>query len=223
VTPRALVVDWGGVLTPGVGDALRTWALAEGLDPGALKDAFSQWRSARTDGDVGEDLVATIEHMERGEIDQTVVEAVIADRLKAAGAAEVVRHGLLTRMLSFFTPDEPMTALVRRARRAGIRTGLLSNSWGDHYPEHLWDGMFDVVVLSGEVGMRKPDPAIYLHTLSLLRVEPSACVFVDDLPGNVAAAQALGLVGVLHTGYEATVQALSGLFGLDLARDDDVG
>ena len=58
-----------------------------------------------------------------------------------------------------------MTGLVRRAKSAGIRTALLSNSWGNTYPDHLFDGMFDVVVISGEVGMRKPEERIFRYTL----------------------------------------------------------
>lgn len=223
MTPRALVVDWGGVLTPAVGEALRAWAVSEGLDPAALKAAFGQWRAAESGGDPGEDLVATIEHMERGEIDPAAAEAVIAARLEAGGAVGVVREGLLGRMLGFFTHDEPMTALVRRAHEVGIATALLSNSWGDHYPEHLWDGTFDVVVLSGDVGMRKPDPAIFLHTVSLLHLQPSECVFVDDLPHNVAAAEALGMTGVVHTGYEQTADRLAVIFGQDLRLGPGVG
>ena len=91
-----------------------------------------------------------------------------------------------------------MTALVRRARHAGLRTGLLSNSWGNDYPRDGWDEMFDVVVISGEVGMRKPEPEIFHHTLDLIGLAAAECVFVDDLPHNVAAAVELGMVGVRH-------------------------
>jgi len=72
--------------------------------------------------------------------------------------------------------------------------------------------MFDVVVISGEVGMRKPEPGIYMHTASLLGVEPSECVFVDDLAHNIAAAVEVGMVGVHHTAYDATLMELEALF-----------
>ena len=114
------------------------------------------------------------------------------------------------------TLDDDMLGLVRRARAAGVRTALLSNSWGDHYPEELWDGLFDAVVISGRVGMRKPDERIFRHAAGLLHLEPAECVMVDDLPHNVAGAVAAGMVGVLHTSYGATLAELEVLFDIPL-------
>ncbi|MEK9736949.1 MAG: HAD-IA family hydrolase, partial [Candidatus Nanopelagicales bacterium] len=110
-----------------------------------------------------------------------------------------------------------MNGLVRRARDLGIRTALLSNSWGDYYPRDLWDGMFDVVVISGEVGLRKPDPQIFELTLDQMQLTAGECVFVDDLPHNITAAADLGIVGVRHVAYDATRSELETLFGLNLA------
>jgi putative hydrolase of the HAD superfamily len=217
VTVRALVVDWGGVLTPSVGDALAAWGRSEGLDPALLRDAFGQLLGPT---DAGSD---TIHLLERGEVDPAEVEGALAVHLQALTGAPVRRDGMLARMFTHFTHATDMTALVRRAHDAGIATALLSNSWGDHYPEQLWDGTFDVVVLSGQVGMRKPDPAIYHHTAQLLDLPPEACVFVDDLPHNVAAAVDVGMVGVLHETYEATAERLSTLFGRDLRAAPSVG
>jgi epoxide hydrolase-like predicted phosphatase len=222
VTPRALIVDWGGVLTPGVPDAMREWAASEGLDVAALRDAFGPWHDP-DEARPGSGLAGTIELMERGEVDPAQVERVLADRLSRAGGRAVPAEGLLARMFSFFTHAEDMAALVRRAHRIGIATALLSNSWGDHYPDHLWDGTFDVVVLSGEVGMRKPDPAIFLHTVALLGVPAAECVFVDDLPPNVAAAVDLGMIGVIHRDYEQTADELCVLFDRDLRASEVVG
>jgi HAD superfamily hydrolase (TIGR01509 family) len=129
----------------------------------------------------------------------------------------VVAEGFLARMFDEFEHAHDMNALVRRARESGIRTALLSNSWGDFYPRDLWDGMFDVVVISGEVGMRKPDAEIFQLTLGLMDLPASACVFVDDLPHNITAAADLGLVGVRHVTYEETLMELETLFGIDLA------
>jgi putative hydrolase of the HAD superfamily len=109
-----------------------------------------------------------------------------------------------------------MVGLVRRAHAAGVRTALLSNSWGDHYPDELWDGLFDAVVISGRVGMRKPDPEIFTHTVQLLGLEPGECVMVDDLPHNIRAAVASGMVGVLHTDVDSTRAELEVLLDLPL-------
>jgi putative hydrolase of the HAD superfamily len=115
-------------------------------------------------------------------------------------------------MFERFEHAHDMSGLVRRARGAGLRTALLSNSWGNDYPRDGWDEMFDAIVISGEVGMRKPEPRIYEHTLGLLGLPAGACVFVDDMPHNVAAAVEVGMVGVLHTSYDATLLELEALF-----------
>jgi HAD superfamily hydrolase (TIGR01509 family) len=111
-----------------------------------------------------------------------------------------------------------MNALVLRARRMGIATALLSNSWGNDYPRDGWDDMFDVVVISGEVGMRKPDAEIFHHTLSALGVLPQHSVFVDDIKLNVNAAVGVGMVGVHHTDYDVTAVELDALFDLPLSE-----
>ena len=111
-----------------------------------------------------------------------------------------------------------MTGLVRRAKASGIRTALLSNSWGDQYLRDGWQDMFDVVVISGEVGMRKPEAAIFEHTLSELGLPATSCVFVDDHQANIGAAADLGLVGVWHQTYEQTAAELEVLFGRPLAE-----
>jgi len=76
--------------------------------------------------------------------------------------------------------------------------------------------MFDAVVISGEVGMRKPEPATFRHMLGLLGVRPLQAVFVDDLPANVHAAAEVGMVGVHHTSYDSTADELEALFGIPL-------
>ena len=93
---------------------------------------------------------------------------------------------------------------------------MLSNSWGEHYPEHLWVGAFDAVVISGRVGMRKPDAEIFQHTADLLQLTPAECVMVDDMPTNIRGAVAVGMVGVRHVSYEQTVDELEVLLELPL-------
>ena len=84
----------------------------------------------------------------------------------------------------------------------GTPTALLSNSWGDAlaYDPRLLEELFDAWVISSEVGLRKPDPAVYELAAERLGVPPHACVFVDDLPGNLKPARALGMATVLHRG-----------------------
>lgn len=150
--------------------------------------------------------------LERGEIGIEDFECLLAAALGERGSV-VQAEGLLTRVLSGLAElRDDMLGLVRRARHAGIRTALLSNSWGDHYPEEEWEGAFDVVVISGRVGMRKPDAEIFRHTADLLGVPVDECVMVDDLAGNIRGAVAAGMVGVLHQSYEDTAEELEILF-----------
>ena len=122
-----------------------------------------------------------------------------------------------------------MLAAVAALRRGGVRTGLLSNSWGfEGYPRERFGELFDAVVISGEVGLRKPDPAIYALAADRLGLPAAACVFVDDLDTNVHAAEAAGMTGVVHTGAEHTLPRLAALLGVDPegaanGRPDDPG
>ena len=89
-----------------------------------------------------------------------------------------------------------MLAAVAAARAAGVRTGLISNSWGLGIYDRLDSTeLFDAVVISGEVGLHKPQPEIYLLACERLGVEPAAAVFVDDLRENCAGAEAVGMTG----------------------------
>jgi putative hydrolase of the HAD superfamily len=84
------------------------------------------------------------------------------------------------------------------------------------YPRHLFPDMFDVVVISGEVGMRKPEERIFRHAAGLLGLAPAQCVFIDDIEVNVAAAEALGMTAILHHDPAATIARLGELLGLSL-------
>ena len=111
-----------------------------------------------------------------------------------------------------------MSAAVGRARAAGIRTALLSNSWGDSgYERSTFGELFDAVVISSEVGLRKPDPAIFLLAAERVGVPPTECVFVDDLLPNAEAAKAVGMEGIVHRSAEFTVPRLEALFGVPLS------
>lgn len=107
--------------------------------------------------------------------------------------------------------EPPMVSVARKARRAGIRMALLSNAEVGPEPPK-WSELFDVTVLSGAVGMAKPDVEIYRLTARKLGVPPHACVFVDDLRSNVSGAVAAGMVGVQHCSVPATLAELEVLF-----------
>lgn len=211
---RGLIVDWGGVLTGSIPDAVKRWAVAEQVDLAAYGDIMRDWLGPEAGLEA---RVNPIHALERGEVEVPDFEVLLAEELTRRSGIPHSPEGLMTRMFDAFEHAHDMNALVRRARDLGIRTALLSNSWGDFYPRHMWDGMFDVVVISGEVGMRKPEPGIFALTLDQLDLPAEACVFVDDLPHNIEAAARLGLVGVTHVDYERTLGELQVLFGRDLS------
>jgi HAD superfamily hydrolase (TIGR01509 family) len=107
-------------------------------------------------------------------------------------------------------PDGRLLAAVRRLRGRRVLAGLLSNS--DRIENDI-TSLFDDVVLSGDVGVGKPDPRIYLLAADRLRLTPEECVFVDDVPAFVHGAVRVGMVGVHHRDVESTLDELSALFG----------
>lgn len=211
---QSLIVDWGGVLTSDLGGTMSAWASEEDIDLNEFAMVMREWLGR--EGEV-ESFVNPVHALERGEIEVPDFEIKLAQSLGSRLGRSIPPEGLIARLFRNFSHAHDMTGLVRRAKQAGIKTALLSNSWGNSYPEHLFDGMFDVVVISGAVGMRKPEPRIYEFTLAQLELPPQACVFVDDLEYNVAAAVNLGIIGVHHTSYERTATELDVLFDTRLS------
>jgi FMN phosphatase YigB (HAD superfamily) len=211
---RGLLVDWYGVLTEGLDSAMTAWCEADGLDYQAFRVAMAEWF-----GETGylEATYNPVHALERGELEVPDFERRLAARLRRPDGSAVPAEGLLARMFERFGHAPDMAGLVLRARHAGLRTGLLSNSWGDHYLRHGWDDMFDVVVISGEVGMRKPEERIFRHALERIGLPAEQCVFVDDHLANVEVAASLGMVAVHHSDYSTTAAELEALFGRSLA------
>lgn len=201
---RCLVVDWGGVLTGPIEASWRRAARRVGLDL-AQFDAVMAETLADPDG--------VVRGFEQGMVTEADFERYLAGRLAAADGGVVPAGGLLARLWHGMVDEPTMTSAVQRAREAGIRTALLSNSWGlSCYDRSAWDDLFDAVVISGEVGLRKPDSAIFQLAAARLAAEPAECVFVDDLPGNVAAAADVGMVGLHHVEPSTTIAELQALF-----------
>jgi epoxide hydrolase-like predicted phosphatase len=202
IAAKALIVDFGGVLTTRIWDSFSSFCTSEGLDPDAVKELFR--------GDA--EALKLLRQLERGELADEEFE-------RRFGVLLGVTHtdGLIDRLFAGLTPDEEMLSAVRAARSAGLRTGLISNSWGTGiYERGNFDGLFDTLVISGEVGLNKPEPEIFHLACERLGVEPGDCVFVDDLRENCAGAEAVGMTAVLHRDSGQTIAELEELLGVEL-------
>lgn len=204
---EALIVDYGGVLTSHLGEALDSWCQTDGLDRALLDQVIATLYRQEN---------SLVHDLETGAIAPKDFEKQLASNLVAAGSVPLESVGLLQRMFAGFREDVAMTDAVLSARRHGLKTALLSNSWGNSYPRDTWGQLFDITVISGEVGMRKPNPDIFLHTAKLLGLEPEACIFVDDLAHNVRGSAAVGMTGIHHITAEQTRAEIEALLELSL-------
>ncbi len=193
---RGLLVDYGGVLTTNLFDSFASFCELEGLDPQEIGRRFREDASCR------ELLIA----LEEGQLAEAAFEQQFGALL---GVGD---QGLIDRLFAGSAPEPAMVQAVLSARRAGIRTGLISNSWGTRrYDRARLAELFDGVVISGEVGIRKPAPEIYALGAESVGLEPAQCVFVDDLPFNLGPAAELGMATVHHIQPEQTIAELQRL------------
>lgn len=203
---EAVLFDFAGVLTRSPFDAVRAWGSRAGVDPEtALRAAF---------GDYDDDTDHPWQRAERGELPLAEAMVLIAEESARVGL-EVDPGGLA----AFFAPStvqEDVLSRLRGARQAGLRTGLVTNTVVELAP--YWkpliplDELFDTIVESCEVGLRKPNPAIFALALARLDTPAARTIFVDDWPGHVEAARRLGMAGVVMGGDRR--QALDELDGL---------
>ena len=198
---RGLLVDWGGVMTSNLFDSFRAFCEGEGLEPNAIFRCFREDPECR----------ALLISLETGKLAEKDFEPQFAAMLGVDAA------GLIDRMFAGAQTNEEMLAAVALAREAGVRTGLISNSWGTRrYDRALLGDLFDGIVISGEVGLRKPTPRMYELGAERIGLEPSTCVFVDDLPFNLPPAAELGMATVHHVEAIETIPELERLLGVNL-------
>jgi putative hydrolase of the HAD superfamily len=199
-TKRALVVDFGGVLTTDIWSSFSAFCDQRGLDAAAAKQLFRE----------NPDALAALRGLETGEIAPDEFERRFATLLGTEP------DGLVEGLFAGLQPNQPMLDTVGRAREANIPTGLISNSWVmDHYTDEVRE-LFDAVVISAEVGLHKPQPGIYVLAAQRLGVAPEECVFVDDLRENCAGAEAVGMTAVLHRDSAETIARIEELLGVRL-------
>ena len=187
----------------------------EGITPEAFRAVMSG--AARKEG-------SPVAKVETGEITEEQFDEAVASLLSDACGKAIAPLGLKQRMFALVKPDDAMWNAVGAARGAGVRTGLLSNSWGGRdYPLDELRQIFDTLVISGEVGMRKPQPEIYLLAAERAGARPEDCVFVDDFSVNVEGAEAVGMKSIVHKDAPTTIATLEEVLGLELGSAADAG
>jgi epoxide hydrolase-like predicted phosphatase len=200
---KGLLIDWGGVLTTNLFASFHAYCLETQIEPQALLGRF------RTDPAARDLLIA----LEKGTLEEAAFEHDFAAMLG------VEPQGLIDGLFAGVEPDQAMLDAVRMAHDGGVRTGLVSNSWGVHrYPRELFAQLFDGVVISAEEGIRKPSRRMYELGAERAGVPAEECVYVDDLPFNLTPAAELGMAVVHHTSAETTIPELERLLGMPLRR-----
>jgi putative hydrolase of the HAD superfamily len=209
VAGKGLLLDFGGVLTASLYGRMAEFCTGAGLPADAIVSAL-----ATAEGRTVSALA------EAGRVPQRDFEVMLARQL---GLPD---EGLISRLLApeAFPPRAETIDLARRARAAGIPTGLLSNSWGDGgydvYTGHDLAALFDVVVISHVVGLRKPEEPIFALAAAKLGIAPSDCVLLDDTSANIAAARGLGMAAVHYTGDLGQLAEVERLLGLSPGAGD---
>jgi putative hydrolase of the HAD superfamily len=203
-----LLIDWGGVLTTNLFASFHAFCVESQIDPMTLLGSFKSDPAAR------ELLIA----LETGELEEQAFESQFASMLK------VEPDGLIDGLFAGVAPDTEMLEAVRIAHDSGVRTGLVSNSWGVHrYPHDLFSQIFHGVVISGEEGIRKPARRMYELGAERAGVPTERCVYVDDLTFNLTPAEELGMATVHHRSAETTIPALERLLAIPLRAEEKVG
>jgi putative hydrolase of the HAD superfamily len=204
---QAVVSDFGGVLT----GPLSAGFVRIQDDVGVPREAFARAMIAATEADG----VNPLYRLETGEIPEQAFLAILERHLAELLGHEVTLHGFGERYLTALDPNDELFEYFRRLHEAGVRFAMITNNvreWEPHWRAKLpIDEIFETVVDSAFVGVRKPDPRIYAIALERLGLPAEACAFVDDLERNVVAASALGFHGIHFRETEQVVAELDAL------------
>jgi putative hydrolase of the HAD superfamily len=207
---RGVIVDFGGVMTEppfGFGDVDPAYLQLLAFFLEDMRDVYHL-----TDG------AHDIHLMETGRISEREFFSRLCRRYQDAGHEPIDAHEAERAVFGrTLVASAAMIDAVRQLKAAGFRTALLTNisrNAGHQYRSLMPGELFDAVVDSSVVGLRKPDPAVYRLACERLGLEPAECIFVDDLVCNVQAARALGME-VIHCldPVEVADQLVRGLLG----------
>jgi putative hydrolase of the HAD superfamily len=205
---RAVISDFGGVLTSPLSASFQAFADRSGITLAMMGEALS--------GLLARDGVHPLHELECGRMTEVEFASRLQTALCEAAGREVALAGF-AELLSDLLPNEPMIELMASLRDEGYRMALLTNNVREW--EQRWramapvDEIFDVVVDSAFVGMRKPDAEIYELCAARLGVRPDECLFVDDRTDNCAGAIAVGMTAVRYRDLDQAVGEIRALLG----------
>ena len=198
---RAIVSDFIGVLTTPLAGIFAQFQAELGIPPEALRDALDSY--ARRTGD------NPLFELECGRMTEADFLDTIEDELEGELGRRVSMRSFTDHYWASLAHNDQLVTFLHAARGTGYRLALLTNNvveWEPRWrPKWPIDELFETVVDSGFVGMRKPDPEIYALTLARLDLPAEACVFIDDLEHNVVAARECGLHAVHFRDTDQTI------------------
>lgn len=200
---KAVISDFGGVLTTPLLGSFMALQDEIGIEPGTLGRAMQ--RIAEREGE------HPLFELERGRVSEADFLEALTCELEPELGHRPHLHRFSEIYFDALEVNEPMIALMRKIRDRGLRTALLTNNIREWEP--LWramlpvDEIFEVVVDSAFVGMRKPEPEIYELTIEQLGdgIVPADCLFVDDVEHNIEAARNLGMQTVHFQSNEQAI------------------
>lgn len=205
---EAAIFDFGGVVTTPILEAFSRFDDALGIEPGTTLQALREQRESDE---------PDFHRLEKGSMSESDYYDALRIRLEQICGHELAwpddARGVRRHLVGSLKPNDRMLAAIEQIG-SHYRVGMLTNNvrewagWRKQYPMHL----FEVVIDSCEVGMRKPDPSIYRLTCERLGVEPERALFVDDLPVNVHGATAVGMHGLVFTTTDEVLSQLAMYF-----------
>jgi putative hydrolase of the HAD superfamily len=212
VAVKAIISDFGGVLTTPLLGSFMALQDEIGIEPGTLGRAMQ--RIAEREGE------HPLFELERGRMSEADFLRALSREAEPELGYEPQLHRFSEIYFDALEVNEPMIGVMRDAKTRGFRMALLTNNIREWEP--LWramlpvDEIFELVIDSAFVGMRKPDPRIYELTIARLAgVSAEECLFVDDVEVNVDAARAIGMTAVHFGSNEQAIAETRGLLQLD--------
>ena len=203
---RAVISDFGGVLTTPLAGSFQAFADQSGIELATMGQAFAAL--AERDG------MNPLHELECGRMTEEVFVAGLQRALSDVSGREVELAAFAETLWAGLLPNEPMIALMASLRAEGYKMALLTNNVREW--ESRWramapiDDIFELVIDSAFVGMRKPEPAIYELAVARLGVPVGDCLFVDDREDNCAGARAVGMSAVVYRDVDQAVAEIRG-------------